>query len=99
MAIIFNVGLNDKVTHKQEVSLQDAVTLIANIVGDCTIKTGNIGVYTHADGSRVVEDSIEVVAYEMDMQQAQTVAKQLATSLNQEAIAVSEQVLNTVFIG
>ena len=99
MAIIFNVGLSDKDTHKQEITTQDAIQLIANLVGDCTIKTGNIGIFTHADGTRVIENSLEVVAYEMDKSTGEVIASELARQLNQELVCVTEQQLNTSFIG
>ena len=54
------IGMNDKDTHKQELSLDEFKKRIANTLGDCTIKEGATGYYTHDNGVKVVEKSLEV---------------------------------------
>ena len=87
--ITMNIGLNDKDSLKQEIETQAAIKLIANLVGDCTIKTGNFGIYTMDNGETVIENSLEVISYTLDMTTGKEIAKQLCKELNQESIYVS----------
>ena len=88
------IGLNDRNTLKQEIQVNKAIELIANVVGDCTIKTGNIGIYTMDNGQHVIENSLEVTTYTLDREQATAACQQLCKLLNQESIALTE--VNTV---
>ena len=54
------IGMNDKDTKKQEMTVEHAKMLISSVIGDCTIKEGATGYYTHEDGTPVIEKSLEV---------------------------------------
>lgn len=56
----YYIGLNDKDTKKQEISTDEAVQMIVNIIPcDFTFSVCN-GVYTHEDGSKVCEVTIKI---------------------------------------
>lgn len=57
------IGMNDKDTHKQELSTEEFKERIANTLGDCTIREGATGYYTHDNGIRVIEKSLEVTKF------------------------------------
>ena len=95
---VFNIGMFDKNLKKQVISNDDFIKIIANTVGDCTVKQGAVGVYTHADGSKIVEPSLEVVNYGLTKKQAKTVAKTLCKLLNQESIYLSSRVSKSELI-
>ena len=97
MAIVFNIGMFDKDTHKQELDKVDFIKAISDKM-DCTI-TDTVGVYTHDDGSKVIEPSLEITSYDKTLKQAIEIAKQLCKELNQETIIVSEKEVNAHFIG
>ena len=59
----FSIGLNDKDTLKQKISLSKAIKIISNCVGDCTIKQGSIGIYTMGNGRKAIEKSLIVVKF------------------------------------
>lgn len=40
------IGMNDKNTKKQEMTVEHAKMLISSVIGDCTIKEGATGYYT-----------------------------------------------------
>ena len=60
--------------------------LISSVIGDCTIKEGATGYYTHEDGTRIVEKSLEVKKFggsKKDIIENVRILKEL---LNQETI-------------
>lgn len=85
---ILNVGLSDKDTLTQVIDTREAVQMIANLVGDCTIMQG-FGFYTHADGRKVCETSLEVKCYGVSMDEGKEYAEILCRQLNQECICVT----------
>ena len=100
---VLSIGLLDKETKRQELPQETALAIIADnsreILGGATIITGCIGVYTHADGSQVVEPSIQVVAYDAERSDVIRLAKTLARALNQECIAMETSEIESAFIG
>lgn len=56
---IFYIGLNDKKTYRQEVPTIQAYKIIKGVIGDCTITEGK-GIYTHANGTQVLETTLIV---------------------------------------
>lgn len=81
-----NIGLFDKDTLKQEISTAKAEQIISKVVGDCTIKQGNKGTYTMANGQQVIEPSLEVIKYGGSKKQIRQYALELKQLLNQESI-------------
>lgn len=92
------IGLNDKDTLKQEISTDDFKTKINNVLGDCTIKEGATGYYTHNDGNTVVEKSLEVTKFGGSKRKIIDMAKQLKQVLNQESIILETTVSKSDFI-
>lgn len=80
-----SIGLLDKDTLRQEISVIKAEAIISKIVGDCTIKQGK-GMYTMTNGIPIVEPSLEVVKYGGTKKQIRQCALELKQLLNQEAI-------------
>ena len=85
-------------THKQELSLDEFKKRIANTLGDCTIKEGATGYYTHDNGVKVVEKSLEVTKFGGTKRSIVNLAKQLKQTLNQESIILKTQVSKSDFI-
>ena len=95
---LFNLGLNDKDTKKQLISKADAVMLIADICGDCTL-TETIGIYTHKNGERVCENGFKIEVYGISDDTATDIACKLRDVFNQECVVKTKlQNLDTVFI-
>lgn len=98
MNYLFNLGLNDKDTKTQVISKTQAIMLIADICGDCTM-TPTIGVYTHDNGERVIEEGFKIEVYGITNEQACDIASELVSVFNQECVIKSELLeLKTDFI-
>lgn len=94
----FVIGLNDKDTLKQELSSDAAIKIIYDVVGDCTIKGGQIGIYTHDNGVKVQENSLTVEKFGGTKKQALEIARQLCKKLNQESVILDTQRARGEFI-
>ena len=85
------VGLFDQKTKKQEIGTADALKAVTNYViahcGGGTITTGN-GVYTHEDGTVVVEPSIIIKIVGAKFENVGNLVKDLQIFLNQESVLV-----------
>ena len=92
------IGLNDKDTLKQELSIDEFKSKISSVIGDCTIKEGATGYYTHDNGHKVVEKSLEVVKFGGTKRSIINMAKQLKQVLNQESIILETKRSNSTFI-
>ena len=97
MNYLFNLGLNDKTTKTQLITKAEAVMLIADIVGDCTM-TETVGVYTHDDGQRVVENGFKIEVYGTDEDTARDIACKLRDVFNQECVVMTAFETESVFI-
>lgn len=82
------LGLNDKITKKQEIETPAAIEILARYLKDATI-TEATGFYTHDDGTFVVEKTLKIEKIdfpgEFDMERAAADLKQM---FNQESVAV-----------
>ena len=91
LVFIVTVGLFDGESKKQEISTEDALKAVTQYVishcGGGTITTGN-GVYTHEDGSVVVEPSIIIKIVGAKTENVGNLVKDLQTFLNQESVLV-----------
>ena len=80
------IGLNDKVTLKQEVTTEQAIDLIFAAVGDCTIKEAT-GCYTMNYGKKTIEKSLFIEKLDFDEKfELFRVIKELKNKLNQESV-------------
>ena len=97
------IGLFDKDTKKQKISSEIAIRIVAdlvvNTIGFGTVHQGN-GIYTHNNGSIVVEPSIVFfVDGEKDLKdKIKTLAWQIKKALNQESVMLEETAVKMEFI-
>lgn len=97
------IGLFDKDTKRQKISTDIAIRIISdlvvNVIGYGTIHTGN-GIYTHNNGSIVVEPSlVYFVDGEKDLKdKVKTLAWSIKKALNQESIMLEETAVKMEFI-
>lgn len=97
MNYLFNLGLNDRHTKKQIIGKAEAVMLIADICGDCTM-TESIGVYTHSTGERVVENGFKIEVYGIDEVRANEIADDLTNFFNQDEVVVTPFECDSKFV-
>ena len=97
------IGLFDKDTKRQKISTDIAIRivsdLVVNVIGYGTIHTGN-GIYTHNNGSIVVEPSlVYFVDGEKDLKdKVKALAWSIKKALNQESIMMEESAVKMEFI-
>lgn len=97
------IGLFDKDTKRQKISTDIAIRivsdLVVNVIGYGTVHTGN-GIYTHNNGSIVVEPSIVFfVDGEKDLKdKVKNLAWQIKKALNQESVMLEETAVKMEFI-
>ena len=97
------IGLFDKDTKRQKISTDIAIRivsdLVVNVIGYGTIHTGN-GIYTHNNGSIVVEPSlVYFVDGEKDLKdKVKNLAWQIKKALNQESVMLEETAVKMEFI-
>ena len=82
------IGLNDKDTKKQVVSMKQAKKIVIDTCGDCTISRAN-GHYTHEDGSKINENTLRVELLFKASNEVISMCQKLKKELNQESIALS----------
>ena len=94
------VGLLDKDSKMQEVNTLDAFKVASNIfaqtTGGATITEGR-GVYTHNDGTVVIEPTLVCTIYGADLKAVKLAADMIKTVLNQESVAIEEMESNSMF--
>ena len=91
------VGLNDKDSKVQEVETEKAKDIVNNVCGDCSIQEIT-GYYTHDNGERVKESTLKVELLFKEHDQVLNYCMDLKKLLNQESIAVSQEVTNSMLI-
>lgn len=97
------IGLFDKDTKRQKISSDIAIRIVSDIVvsiiGYGTIHQGN-GIYTHNNGSIVVEPSLVFfVDGEKDLKdKVKTLAWNIKKALNQESVMLEETAVKMEFI-
>lgn len=83
------VGLNDKDTHTQKIDTLEATKIITNIITSitdgCTIYNAS-GVYTHADGTVVIENTLKIELFDTANNIINQIIDTLKRVLNQESI-------------
>jgi len=95
------IGLNDKVTKRQEISTLEACKVIQNIVleeaSGLTIYEAD-GIYKHDDGQIVIEKSLKVELYDTLEAVVLKIIGLLKSALNQESIILQRETVDSVFV-
>ena len=85
------VGLNDKDTHVQKISVLEAAKMVMNIVlshtDGATIYEAD-GIYKHDDGTVVVEKSLKVELLFIERKAVTAIVDLIKTVLNQESVII-----------
>lgn len=94
------IGLLDQKTKKQEITTLDAFKVVANIfaetTGGATITEGT-GIYTHKDGTVVIEPTLICVIYGSEISQVEKAAQMAKIALNQESVTIEVTESNSRF--
>ena len=97
---IMCVGLLDKDSKVQEINTLDAFKVASNVfaktTGGATITEGR-GVYTHNDGTVIIEPTLVCTVYGGDIKEIKAAADALKVALNQESVAIEETESNSIF--
>ena len=95
------IGLNDKETKVQTIPTESAITLAENLLceicGGATISQAR-GVYTHDDGTKVIENTLVCVVFGCDIETITRAAVKARDIFNQESVALESCEVNSVFI-
>lgn len=99
---ILYVGMCDKDTHTQNITLLSARevvvnTITANGLDGATISEA-IGFYRHDNGTTVTEQTLRVEILFAEDEQIQAICNTLKHILNQESIAVEKQVISSTLM-
>ena len=90
-----SIGLNDKVTKKQEIATLEAYKIVVDIllnngIGGATLSDGK-GIYKHENGDIVIENTIIVdLSFIDDISIIYTCIELLKVALNQESIMLEQ---------
>lgn len=97
---IMCIGLLDKDSKVQEINTLDAFKVASNVfaktTGGATITEGR-GVYTHNDGTVIIEPTLVCTVYGSDIKDIKAAADALKVALNQESVAIEETESNSMF--
>ena len=90
--------MNDKDSKVQEISTLDAYKIVGALVGDCTIQEAR-GLYTHADGTTVLETTLIVQIIDFGgALEITPIVGTIKTALNQESVAVIREQVDSKLI-
>lgn len=99
---ILYVGMNDKDTKRQNITILSAREIIMNTVMtnglDGATVSEAIGLYKHEDGTIVTEQTLRVEILFATDKQIKSICDTLKTVLNQESIAVEKQTINSTLM-
>ena len=101
--LTLSIGLNDRHTHKQELTTETALQIIKDSImisgfDGATIIPGAIGIFRHVDGTVVIENSVQVVFYDAEPSDVKALASRLRAALDHESVAYEEQEIYSEFI-
>lgn len=92
------VGLNDKDSRQQEINTVDAYKIISNMI-TAAFDGGTVseatGIYKHQDGSFTTETTLRIEILFASVEQIKPLVQELKKVLNQETIAVQQEVINS----
>jgi hypothetical protein len=95
-------GLNDKDTKKQEITTENAIGKIVEVLKLAKVEGATLteakGLYIHEDGTAVFENSIKIELLFITEETAKEICKLLKTVLNQEAVVLEITALNSNLI-
>lgn len=99
---ILYVGMNDKDTKTQNITILSAReiimnTITANGLNGATISEA-VGIYKHEDGTIVTEQTLRVEILFATDKQIKAICETLKSVLNQESIAMEKQVINSQLV-
>lgn len=85
------LGLNDKNTKKQEITILEAYKILMNLLDNATI-TEATGFYKHDDGTLIIEKSlkIELIDFNNNLN-INKIIEDLKKLFNQEAVALQTE--------
>lgn len=96
------LGLNDGESHKQEISTEDAMSLVSLYLAShfegATVYNG-IGVYKHEDGTIVRENSLIIELIYVSDFMVESLVKHLQQVLNQESVMIMKTECGVQFYG
>lgn len=95
--ILMYIGLNDKLSKKQEIATDDAKQIVTDIVGDNTMQVVT-GHYTHEDGTPTDETTLKVEIFRDNTDRLQIECEDIKRLLNQESIFVKVSEIKGLFI-
>lgn len=99
--VILTIGLNDQVSKVQEISTENAMEIITNVIADhtdgATIYPAK-GIYRHFDGTLITENSIRIECIEPDEKRLYAAAMILKEKLNQETIVWENRMIDSALI-
>lgn len=94
-------GLNDWITKTQIINTETASALVENICceicGGATISQAR-GVYTHENGEKVIENTLVIVLFGIDLETARRAAIEIKNALNQESVVLECVEVESSFI-
>lgn len=100
--ISFYIGLNDKDSKQQEISIIDAFKIVENVFNTFSENGATIrecrGIYKHEDGTRVIENTLEAFCYNLTDETIVAIVNVLKNTLNQESIMVVKTAENVAFM-
>ena len=99
--ITLSIGLNDKVAKVQLIPTEKAMEIVKDkvlAIGGATIIPDCLGVYTHYDGTIIVEKSLQVIFYGANVDAVKAAAVEIGKALNQESIALEISTVKSEFI-
>lgn len=95
------VGLNDKDTKTQKIDTLEAYKIVSNLlvatVGGGTIYQAQ-GIYKHDNGDIVIENTLRIEIIEASEKDVNYIIKTLKTILNQEAIILQTENIESKLI-
>jgi len=96
------IGLNDKITKKQEISTIEAYKVVTNIIASnevtgFTIYEAN-GYYVHDDKSISIEKSLKIEIMFIDLEVIQNIIKDIKKALNQESIILQTEKIKSELV-
>ena len=96
------IGLNDKDSRVQLIDTVEAVKIVTSLLRGVNIDGATVynatGIYTHNDGSIVIENTLRVELFEASEADVLKGVELIKVALNQESIIVSNEIVESKFI-
>lgn len=99
---ILYIGMNDKDTKKQNITVLSAREIIMNTITatglDGATISEAVGIYKHEDGTIITEQTLRVEILFATDKHIKSICDTLKQVLNQESIAVEKQVISSTLM-